>query len=181
MSIGTEVVRFTAVTSSEVTAPVTAPVRILPLPWRDPHTVSKEELAIHISSLEKACLDNPKSPDLRTMLGMAYAMNFEAYKSMDALEVAVGLDDTHFFAQLKLSELFYRLRALPRAEEETLKAVKLAQNNWELSLARKQLQEIRRLIREGTQKPTWNKSLRNPSILFILMTVLLCLARVMFK
>jgi hypothetical protein len=181
MSTGTEVVRLTAVTSRAVTTPLTAPIRILPVPWRDPHTVSKEELAVHISSLEAACQDNPKSPDLRTMLGMAYAMNYEAYKSMDALEAAVKLGETHFFAQLKLSELFYRLRALPRSEEETLKAVKLAQNNWELSLARKQPQEIRRLIREGTQKPTWNKSLRSPSIIFILMTVLLCLARVMFK
>ena len=48
---------------------------------------------------------------------MAYAMNFEVYKSMDALETAVGLDDTHFFAQMKYSELLYRLRALERAEE----------------------------------------------------------------
>jgi hypothetical protein len=121
MSTGTEVVRSTAVTSRAVTTPLTAPIRILPVPWRDPHTVSKEELAVHISSLEAACQDNPKSPDLRTMLGMAYAMNYEAYKSMDALEAAVKLGETHFFAQLKLSELFYRLRALPRSEEETLK------------------------------------------------------------
>src|SRR6185369_8545345 len=134
-----------------------APVRILPIPWRDPQSVSKQELAVHINSLEKACQENPQSADLRTCLGMAYAMNFEAYKSMDALEAAVNLDQTHFLAQLKLSELFYRLRALPRAEEETLKAVDLAGNSWELSLARKQLQEIRRLIREGTQKPAWVK------------------------
>ena len=53
---------------------------------------------------------------------------------------------------------------MPRAEEETLKAVHLAQNGWELSLARKQLQEIRRLIREGTQKPTWTKSLKVPAL-----------------
>ena len=86
----------------------------------------KQELAVHIGSLEKACQENPRSADLRTCLGMAYAMNFDVYKSMDALEAAVNLDETHFFAQLKLSELFYRLRALPRAEEETLKAVNLA-------------------------------------------------------
>src|SRR6185295_18126014 len=85
------------------------PVRILPIPWRDPQSVSKQELAVHIASLEKACQENPRSADLRTCLGMAYAMNFEVYKSMDTLEMAVNLDDTHFFAQLKLSELFYRL------------------------------------------------------------------------
>src|SRR5437588_11232135 len=122
-----------------VATPV-APLRVLPVPWRDPHTVSPVELAEYIGHLEKACAQNPRSADLRTCLGMAYAMNYDVYKSMDALETAVSLDQSHFFAQLKLSELFYRLRALPKAEEETLKAVHLAQNGWELSLARKQLQ-----------------------------------------
>jgi hypothetical protein len=94
---------------------------------------------------------------------------------MDALELAVRLDPQHFFAQLKLSELFYRLRALVRAERETLKAMELAGNSWELSLARKQLQEIRRLSREGTQKPEWTKSLAAPAIFLVVMTVVLCL------
>jgi hypothetical protein len=158
-----------------------SPIRILPVPWRDPHTVSKAELAQHIGALEKASAENPRSADLKTCLGMAYAMNFEAYKSMDVLEAAVKMDKTHFFAQLKLSELFYRLRALPRAEEETLKAVSLAENPWELSLARKQLQEIRRLIREGTQKPEWNKSLKRPVFLFSLMGIIFGIAMVMTK
>jgi len=158
-----------------------APVRILPIPWRDPQSVSKQELAVHINSLEKACQENPQSADLRTCLGMAYAMNFEAYKSMDALEAAVNLDQAHFLAQLKLSELFYRLRALPRAEEETLKAVDLAGNGWELSLARKQLQEIRRLIREGTQKPAWVKSLKVPALALVAMVVVFSIAMVVTK
>ena len=96
---------------------------------------------------------------------MAYAMNYDVYKSMDALECAVQLEPEHFFAQLKYSELFYRFRALVRAEQETLKAIELAGNSWELSLARKQLQEIRRLMREGTQKPEWTKPLTLPAIL----------------
>jgi hypothetical protein len=112
---------------------------------------------------------------------MAYAMNFEVYKSMDTLETAVNLDETHFFAQMKLSELFYRLRALPKAEEETLKAVHLARNGWELSLARKQLQEIRRLIHDGTQKPAWTKSLKMPTIVITAMVVVLSLLIVVTK
>src|SRR6266852_7359809 len=144
-----------------------APLRVLPVPWRDPHTVSPVELAEYVGHLEKACAQNPHSADLRTCLGMAYAMNYDVYKSMDALEAAVQLDQTHFFAQLKYSELLYRLRALPRAEEETLKALHLAGNGWEMSLARKQLQEIRRLIREGTQKPEWNKPLKSPAMVFM--------------
>ena len=166
--------------TTSVVPAVERPVRILPIPWRDPHTVSPEELRDHIAALERACQDNPHSADLRTCLGMAHAMNYDAYKSMDALEAAVQLDGMHFFAQLKYSELLYRLRALPRAEQETLKAVELAGNGWELSLARKQLQEIRRLIREGTQKPEWNKSLVRPaSLLMIAMVVLTLILKVL--
>ena len=66
-------------------------MRILPVPWRDPHTVSPEELASTSALLEKACQENPRSADLHTCLGMAYAMNYEVYKSMDVLEAAVEI------------------------------------------------------------------------------------------
>src|SRR5438552_604712 len=105
-----------------------APLRLPAVPWRDPHTVSPTELAAFIGSLEIACEQNPRSADLRTCLGMAYAMNFEVYKSMDALELATQLEPDHFFGQLKLAELHMRLRSLVRAERETLKAMDLAGN-----------------------------------------------------
>ncbi|MGB6941256.1 MAG: hypothetical protein WBE37_02515 [Bryobacteraceae bacterium] len=167
--------------NSSLVPVVDRPIRILPIPWRDPHTVSPSELQEHIATLEQACAANPKSADLRTCLGMAYAMNYEAYKSMDVLEAAVRLDKKHFFAQLKYSELLYRLRALPRAEQETLKALELAGNGWELSLARKQLQEIRRLIREGTQKPEWSKNLKRPAMFLLAMLVFLSLILKVWK
>src|SRR5437870_3592873 len=129
-----------------------AALRLPPVPWLDPHTVSPADLAQYIQTLEAACEQNPRSADLRTCLGMAYAMNYDVYKSMDALELAVSVEPTHFFAQIKYAELHYRLRALIVAEHETLKALDLAANSWERSLARKQLQEIRRLMRDGTQK-----------------------------
>jgi hypothetical protein len=102
-------------------------------------------------------------------------MNYDVYKSMDALEHAVACEPDHFFAQLKLAELNYRLRALIKAEKETLKAVELATNAWELSLANKQLQEIRRLMREGTQKPAWTKSLKTPALFLVIMIALVFL------
>jgi len=154
----------------------TAPVRLPPVPWRDPQTVSPAKLAEYIRSLELACDQNPHSADLRTCLGMAYAMNYDVYKSEDALELAIKLDPDHFFAQLKYAELHYRLRALVRAERETLRALELAANSWEVSLARKQLLEIRRLTREGTQKPEWSKPLARPALFLIVMTIFLCLA-----
>jgi hypothetical protein len=160
------------------TAEVSA-LRLPPVPWRDPHTVPPAKLAEYITALERACSENPQSADLRTCLGMAYAMNFEAEKSMDVLEEAVRVEPDHFFAQLKLSELLYRLRALPRAEEETLKALELARNGWELSLGRKQLLEIRRLMREGTQRPAWTKPLKGPTFALAAMFVLFSLMMVL--
>ena len=152
------------------------PQRIPALPWRDPHTVSPEKLAGYIRLLESACLDDPGSAGLRTCLGMAYAMNYEVYKSMDALETAIELDPDHFFAHLKYAELHYRIRALVRAEEETIKALDLATNTWEFSVARNQLQQIRRLMREGTQRPEWTKPLKNPALCLVGMAMILSAA-----
>jgi tetratricopeptide (TPR) repeat protein len=138
------------------------------VPWRDPQTVSPAELSGYIVNLEQACLAQPESADVRTLLGMAYAMNYDAYKSMDVLEEAVAIDPKHFWAQLKYGELHYRLRALVRAEEETLKAVDLARNPWELSVARRQLQEIRKLLRDSTRAIVWRGSLVRPAIVLSL-------------
>ena len=140
-----------------------------PVPWRDPHTVSPEELSAYIQTLEKACLDNPRSADLRTCLGLAYAVNYDVYKSMDALEAATSIDPEHFWAQLKYAELHYRLRALQRAEEATLEAVHLAQSPLQLAVARKQLQEIRRMSRESLRNVEWNKPLMAPAVVLGLM------------
>ena len=155
---------------------LTPALRLPPVPWRDPNTVSPADLAAYIHALENACEQNPRSADLRTCLGMAYAMDYQVYKSMDALELAVNLEPDHFFAQLKHAELLYRLRALIRAEQETLKAVNLAGNAWELSLARKQLQEVRKLMREGTQKPEWTKSLTMPGLFLLALVIFLSIA-----
>jgi hypothetical protein len=91
---------------------------------------------------------------------MAYAMKYEVYKSMDALEPAVEVEPAHFFAQLKYAELQYRLRALIRAEQETIKALDLATNSWELSLARKQLQADARRHPEAGIDQTSHESRR---------------------
>jgi hypothetical protein len=102
---------------------------------------------------------------------MAYAMNYDVEKSMDVLEAAVQVDPDHFWAQLKYGELNYRLRALLKAERETLKAVDLAATPWELSIARKQLQEIRRLNRESTRNFEWSGSLVRSALIFAAFSV----------
>jgi tetratricopeptide (TPR) repeat protein len=141
------------------------------IPWRDPHSVPPEKLAEFIAALQQACTENPDNADLHTCLGMAHAMNFDAYRSMDALEGARRIEPENFLAQFKYAELYYRLRALDKAEVETKLALELAGTNWELALARRQLTEIRRLRREGTQKPTWTKSLKVPAIGFVVIVM----------
>jgi tetratricopeptide (TPR) repeat protein len=156
-------------------AAVPACPRLPPVPWRDPHSVPPELLAAYIGDLEKACELDPRSAALRTGLGMAYAMNFQVYKSMDALEEAVRLEPGYFLARMKYAELHYRLRALIAAEKETLAALELAASPWEFTLARRQLQEIRAMMRSGTQKPEWVKPLTTPALCWLGMTLFLCL------
>jgi len=146
------------------------------LPWRDPQTVSPADLALQVRRLEELCEQHPKSADLRTCLGIAHAVNYDVYKSMDALEEAIALDPFNFAAQLKYGELLYRLRVLNRAEDETLKAVNLAGNPIQLAIARKQLAEIRVLRRHSTRNVHWTKPLTTPALVFSLMLVVMFVA-----
>src|SRR5271166_975340 len=136
--------------------------RLPALPWRDPHSVPPEMLTEFIASLTEACEANPGNADMRTCLGIAHAMNYDVYRSMDALEEARRIEPDNFFAQLKYSELLFRLRVIDRAEEETSRALELARNEWELALARRHLSEVRRLRRKGLTRPRWTQSLRAP-------------------
>src|SRR5712691_6238143 len=137
-----------------------APSSFPPVPWRDPHSVSPAELTAYIQQLEQACLENPTSADLRTCLGMAHAVNYDVYKSMDALE------PENFWAQLKYAELHYRLRALNKAEEETRRAADLAQNPIQLAIARKQMKDIRDLKHTCIRNVEWTKPLTVPALVF---------------
>jgi len=148
----------TAVAGPSVSVPA------LSVPWRDPHSIPPTELAAYIAALEQACLDNPQSADLRTVLGMAHAVNHDVPRSMEALEVAVSLDPDHFWASLKYAELHYRLRALNRAEQLTTTALNLATNGWQLSLARKQLQEVRTLKRNSIRNLSWKMPIAGPIV-----------------
>jgi len=142
------------------------PAALPPVPWRDVHNVSPGELSAYIQQLEQACLDNPRSADLRTCLGMAHAVNYDVYKSMDALEDARAVDPGNFWAQLKYAELHYRLRALNRAEEETGRAMELAANPLQLTIARKQMKDIRELKHSAVRNVEWTKPLTVPTLVF---------------
>lgn len=151
--------------------------RLLPdVAWRDLQSVEPEQLAELIASLKEACLQNPASVTLWTCLGLAYAMNYDVYSSMDALEEARRIDPANFLAQLKYSELLFRLRVIERAEEETRRALELATTPWELSVARCQHSEIRRLKREGLVRGGWVHSLKVPAVGFVVLLFLVSCA-----
>jgi len=143
-----------------------------PVPWRDPHGVSPKVLGAYIQQLEEACLANPQSADLRTYLGMAHAVNYDARKSMDALEDARTVDPDNFWAQLKYAELHYRLRILTRAEEETRRAADLATTPLQLAVARQQMKEIRALQQSSVRNVDWTKPLTMPALVLSAMLVL---------
>ena len=166
----------TTLATTNASVVTTTGASLPPVSWRDPHTVPPQELTAYIKKLEQACLMEPRSANLRTCLGMAYAVNYEVDKSMDALEAAVALDPANFWAQLKYSELHYRLRVLNRAEEETRKALQLANDPWQLSLARKQLQEIRTLKHSCVRNVEWTKSLVPPTLVLAGMLVFVFVA-----
>ena len=133
-----------------------------PVPWRDPYSVSRTDLATYIRQLEAACVSEPHNADLRTCLGMAYAVGYDVYRSMDALEQARAIDPANFWAQLKYAELHYRLRALNRAAHETRRAAHLASNPFQLAMARKQMKEIRELQHSSIRNVEWTKPLTAP-------------------
>ena len=155
----------TTLATTNANAPVVTTGASLPsVFWRAPQTVPPEDISASIKTLEQACLAEPRSANLRTCLGMACAMNFDVSKSMDALEVAVTIDPGNFWAQLKYAELHYRLRVLNKAEKETRKALDLATNSWQLSIARKQLQAIRTLKLSSVRNVEWTKPLAAPAL-----------------
>lgn len=78
-------------------APASLPV-LLPTLWRDPHSVAPEQLKDIVARLETACAQYPESADLRTCLGMAHAIGYDAYRSQDAFEQARLLDPQNFWA-----------------------------------------------------------------------------------
>ena len=135
------------------------------VPWRDPQSVSPQELQECIASLKAACAQDPVSADLRTCLAMAHAMNYDVHRSFDALEEARLLEPQNFWAQQKYAELLYRVRALGEAETQSKRALELAVGNLEIAVARKLLSEIRQKFRDGTQKPAWTRSLFIPAAL----------------
>jgi hypothetical protein len=83
---------------------------------------------------------------------MALCVNFEVHPAIEELKESVRLSPNSFIAQLKLGELWMRLRVIDKAEEHTRIASLLSQNLAQADLARKQAATIRTMKREGIER-----------------------------
>lgn len=120
--------------------------------FADPYVLEKEDKVALVAQLQECVEKYPKLSELRVLLGMAHCVNFDVYPAIDELNESVRLSPNSFIAQLKLGELWMRLRAMDKAEEHTRIASVLAQNMAQADLARKQAATIRTMRREGIER-----------------------------
>jgi hypothetical protein len=123
--------------------------------WRmfsDPYLLEKEEKQILVAQLRDCVAKFPQVSELRVLLGMVLCVNLDVHAAIEELKESVRLAPNSFIAQLKLGELWMRLRVCDKAEEHTRTASLLAQNFAQSELARKQAATIRTFNREGIER-----------------------------
>ena len=120
--------------------------------FADPYLLEKEDRIALIEQLRECVNRYPQVSELRVLLGMALCVNLDVHPAIDELKESVKLAPNSFIAQLKLAELWMRLRVIDKAEEHTRLAALLAQNLAQADLARKQAATIRTMKREGIER-----------------------------
>jgi hypothetical protein len=120
--------------------------------FADPYVLEKPDKIALISQLRECVNRYPQVSELRVLLGMALCVNLDVHPAMEELQESVKLAPNSFIAQLKLGELWMRLRVIDKAEEHTRLASLLAQNIAQADLARKQAATIRTMKREGIER-----------------------------
>jgi hypothetical protein len=120
--------------------------------FADPYLLEKKERAALVEDLRACVTEFPEVADLRVLLGMALCVNFEVHPAIEEFKESVRLAPESFIAQLKLGELWMRLRVCDQAEEHTRAASRLAQNPAQVDLARKQAAAIRTMKRNGVER-----------------------------
>src|SRR5882672_5468772 len=124
--------------------------------FADPNILLKEERAELVSELRECVAAYPKVSDLRVLYGMALCVNLEVQMAMEELREGVRLAPDRFIAQLKMGELWMRLRVCEKAKEHTHQAALLAKNLAQSELARRQAATIRTMMREGVERGGYN-------------------------
>lgn len=120
--------------------------------FADPYILEKQDKATLVTQLRECVEKHPEVSELRVLLGMALCVNYEVHAAIDELKESVRLAPNSFIAQLKLGELWMRLRVMDKAEEHTRIASLLSQNLAQADLARKQAATMRTMKREGVER-----------------------------
>ena len=120
--------------------------------FADPYLLSKEDRAELVQGLRECVRAQPRMSELRVLLGMALCVNFEVPDAIEELREGVRLAPDSFIAQLKMGELWMRLRVCEKAEEHTRQAALLAQNMAQSELARRQAATIRTYVHNGIKR-----------------------------
>src|SRR5467141_1718876 len=120
--------------------------------FADPHLLEKQERADLVQGLRECVLAHPDVSELRVLYGMALCVDFKVQDAIEELREGVRLSPDSFIAQLKMGELWMRLRVIEKAEEHTHQAALLAQNLAQAELARRQAATIRTMMREGIER-----------------------------
>lgn len=127
--------------------------------FADPNVLDKTERADLVGQLRECVKANPQVSDLRVLFGMALCVNLEVPDAIEELREGVRLAPNSFIAQLKMGELWMRLRVMDKAEEHTHRAALLAGNRVQAELARRQGASIRAMkhagIERGGYKSPW--------------------------
>lgn len=120
--------------------------------FADPHLLKKEERAELVQDLRACVRAHPEVSELRVLFGMALCVDFQVQDAIEELREGVRLAPDSFIAQLKMGELWMRLRVIEKAEEHTHQAALLARNMMQSELARRQARTIRTLIQNGVKR-----------------------------
>jgi hypothetical protein len=120
--------------------------------FADPYLLEKGERVGLVNQLRACVAANPEVSELRVLLAMALCVNLEVPDAIEELREAVRLSPDSFIAQLKMGELWMRLRVCRKAEEHTHAAAQLARNLAQSELARRQAATIRTMMREGIER-----------------------------
>lgn len=120
--------------------------------FADPYILEKDDKVALVAQLRECVTKFPEVSELRVLLGMALCVNLDVHPAIEELKESVRLSPNSFIAQLKLGELWMRLRVMEKAEEHTKLASLLAQNLAQVDLARKQAANIRTMKREGIER-----------------------------
>ena len=120
--------------------------------FADPYLLGECERAELVADLRESVSAHPEVAELRVLLGMALCVNLEVQEALEELGEGVRLAPDSFIAQLKMGELWMRLRVCKKAEKHTRQAALLAQNLAQAELARRQAAAIRTMLRQGIER-----------------------------